>query len=386
MEELNRKLGIKEAGNFPSEWVEKSILLLESGSNPLTNQYLAMCIQQVVKLWLSSVRSKLKIHLSKSAMALGVADQTGCLKSGEIHMSFSDTFRDEASGEAWSHLKGQSCVQRRAKSLDRRRGGDTFWLCWDPRLTTDFKNAPLPLDEPKLDHYGIKKNIRKSKEVLGSDGNVDTWLSECFEFKLMEDLLGKVTKMHGKLAYKENSISSKKVEDLAGLHDLVIDLAKNGYTLTLSAFSDLVRKKLRIRGALYKPAYESWLKPTADSTIGCLDPKLKHILDYLLFEVVNPRIEQLTRDCQQKLADAESYNENLIKPYQDRQADIDPIIVDVLRHLNVDLAKVNSIGNSAEKMTKELYTLQANRILEAYRAIQPIHTENRLVQECILLE
>lgn len=32
-------------------------------------------------------------------------------------------------------------------------------------------------------------------------------------------------------------------------------------------------------------------------------------------------------------------------------------------------------------MTKEIYTLQANRVLEAYTTIQPIHTEDRLVQE-----
>ena len=32
-------------------------------------------------------------------------------------------------------------------------------------------------------------------------------------------------------------------------------------------------------------------------------------------------------------------------------------------------------------MTKEAYTLQANRVLEAYTAVQPIHTEDRLVQE-----
>jgi hypothetical protein len=32
-------------------------------------------------------------------------------------------------------------------------------------------------------------------------------------------------------------------------------------------------------------------------------------------------------------------------------------------------------------MTKELYTQQANRALEAYIAVQPIHTEDRVVQE-----
>ncbi|KAG9854901.1 hypothetical protein KCU98_g2939, partial [Aureobasidium melanogenum] len=418
MEELNRKLGIKEAGNFPSDWVEKSILLLEPGFNPLTNQYLAMCIQQVVKLWLSSVRSKLKIHLGKSAMALGIADPTGCLKPGEIHMAFSETFRDETSGEHWSHLKGEVLAARhpslRCSDVQKVRAvykeelshltnvvvfpskgcvplahklqggdydGDTFRLCWDPRLATDFRNAPAPLDEPKLDYYGIKKDIRKLKEVLGSDNNVDTWLSECFEFKLQEDLLGKVTKMHGKLAYKENSISSKKVEDLAGLHDLVIDSAKNGYTLTLNEFNNFVKKKLGIEGTLYKPAYESWMDPTIDSTIGRLKPNPKHIIDFLLFEIVNPCIEQLTKDCQLKLADAGSYDEDLIKPYQDRSTNIDPIVVDVIRRMDADLAKVNSIGNSAEKMTKELYTLQANRVLEAYTEVQPIHTKDRLVQE-----
>ncbi|KAI4718704.1 hypothetical protein E4T48_05079 [Aureobasidium sp. EXF-10727] len=418
MEELNRKLGIREAGNFPSDWVEKSILLLESGFNPLTNQYLATCIQQVAKLWLSSLRSKLKIHLGKSAMALGVADPTGCLKPGEIHMAFSETFRDEVSGEVWSHLKGEVLVARhpslRCSDVQKVRAvykeelshltdvvvfpskgcvplahklqggdydGDTFWLCWDPRLTTDFRNAPAPVKEPELEYYGIKKDTRTLRSVLGQDNNVDAWLSEAFKFKLQEDLLGKATKMHGKLAYKENSISSKKVEDLAGLHDLVIDSAKNGYTLTLSAFNDFVRKKLGIKGPLYKPAYESWMEPTTDTTIGRLEPNLKHIIDYLLFEVVNPRIERLTKDCQEKLADAESYDEDLIKLYQDRQADNDSIIVDVLRHMTADLKNVNYIGNSAEKMTKDLYTLQAHRVLEAYTAVQPIHTEDRIVQE-----
>lgn len=418
MEEINRNLGIREAGNFPSDWVEKSILLLESGFNPITSQYLAMCIQQVTKLWLASVRSKLKIHLGKSAMALGVADPTGCLKPGEIHMAFSETFRDEASGEVWSHLKGEVLVARhpslRCSDIQKVKAvykeelshltdivvfpskgcvplahklqggdydGDTFWLCWDQRLTTDFRNAPAPLDEPKLEYYGIKKDTRKLAEFLGSDNNVDRWLSESFKFKLQEDLLGKATKLHGKLAYKENSISSKKVEDLAGLHDLVIDSAKNGYTLTLTAFNNFVRKKLGIKGSLYKPAYESWMQSAADSNDGRLEPNLRHIIDYLLFEVVNPRIEQLNKDCQVKLADADSHDEDLVKPYSDRKADIDPIVVDVLRRMNADLAKVNSIGNSAEKMTKELYALQASRVLEAYTAIQPIHTEDRVVQE-----
>ncbi|KAI5242561.1 hypothetical protein E4T42_07646 [Aureobasidium subglaciale] len=324
-------------------------------------------------------------------------------------MAFSETFRDEVSGEVWSYLKGEVLVARypslRCSDIQKVKAvykeelsylldvvvfpskgcvplahklqggdydGDTFWLCWDPRLTTDFKNARTPLDELKLEHYGVKKDNRELRDVLGSDNNVDRWLLESFKFKLQEDLLGKATKLHGKLAYKENSISSKKVEDLAGLHDLVIDSAKNGYTLTLSAFNHFVQERLNIKGTLDKPAYESWMNPATDSTLGRLEPNLKHIIDYLLFEVVNPRIEQLTKDCQAILADAESYDEDL---------DIDPIIVDVLRRLTSDLAKVNFIGNSVEKMTKELYALQANRVLKEYTAIQPMHTEDRVVKE-----
>jgi hypothetical protein len=275
----------------------------------------------------------------------------------------------------------KGCIPLAHKLQGGDYDGDTFWLCWDSRLTSDFRNAPAPLGQSRLEYYGIKKDTRNLRDILGSDHNVDTWLSESFKFKLQEDLLGKVTKTHGKLAYKENSISSKKVEDLAGLHDLVIDSAKNGYTLTSSAFSDFVRKKLGVKGSLDKPAYEAWMDPKADSTIGRLEPNLKHIIDYLLFEVVDPRIEQLTEDCQEKLADAESFDGDLIKPYQERQADIDPIVVDVLRRLNADLAKVNFLGNSAEKMTKDLYTEQAARVLEAYTAVQPIHIEDRLVQE-----
>lgn len=56
-------------------------------------------------------------------------------------------------------------------------------------------------------------------------------------------------------------------------------------------------------------------------------------------------------------------------------------MVDVLRRLNADLAKINFIGNSAERMSDELYTLQANRVREAYTAVQSIHTGDRVVQE-----
>ncbi|KAH0277822.1 hypothetical protein KCU91_g2934, partial [Aureobasidium melanogenum] len=416
-EKLNRNLGIKQAGNFPSDCVEKCILLLESGFNPLKNQYLATCIQQSVRFWLTSVRSKLKINLPRSAMALGVADPTGCLKPGEIHMAFSETFRDEAAGEHWSHLKGEVLVARhpalRCSDIQKVRAvykeelshltdvvvfsskgciplahklqggdydGDTFWLCWDPRLTTDFRNAPMPLDEPELEYYGIQKDARSLKEVRGSENNVDTWLSESFRFKLREDLLGVVTNMFRKLAYKDNSITSDKVEQFAGLHGRIIDSSKNGYIFTPAALNEFSRK-LGIRGPLHKPAFESWMNSTTDSATDRLKPNLKHIIDYLLFEVVNPRLERLTKDCQQRLADAESYDEDLVKPFRDRKASNDTVIVDVLKQLTTDLAKVNSIGNSVEKMTKELYTLQANRVLEAYTAIQPIRTEDRIVQE-----
>jgi hypothetical protein len=71
----------------------------------------------------------------------------------------------------------------------------------------------------------------------------------------------------------------------------------------------------------------------------------------------------------------------LIRPYQDRKADVDPIVVDVLRRLNADLVKINFTGNSVEKTSNEMYTLQANRMGAAYTAVQPIHTGDRVVQE-----
>jgi hypothetical protein len=417
MEEINRAIGIRQTANFPSDGVEKSILLLESGFNPMTHQYLASCIQQVANLWLSSIRSKLKINLGMSAMALGVADPTGCLQPGEIHMAFSETFRDEVSGQVWPHLKGEILVARhpslRCSDIQKVKAvykeelshltdivvfpskgciplahklqggdydGDTFWLCWDPRLTTDFKNAPAPMEEAKPEYFGIKEDTRKLGDVLGSGNNVDKWLSESFKFKLQEDLLGKATKLHGKLAYKENSISSKKVEELASLHDLVIDSAKNGYTFTLRAFNEFAKKKLGIKGNLDKPAYESWMDPK-DSNVGRLKPNMRHIIDYLLFEVVNPRIEQFTKQCQEKLSFAETRDEDLERPYLERRNKADLIMIEVLDKMNMDLKKVNNIGVQVEKMTKEVWEAQANRALESYTAIRPIHAEDRVVQE-----
>ncbi|KAK5020087.1 hypothetical protein LTR60_000845, partial [Cryomyces antarcticus] len=204
-------------------------------------------------------------------------------------MSFSTGFHDDRSGKFYNVLQGREILIARHPTLRRSDiqkvravfkeelshlidvvvfpntgnfplagklqggdyDGDTFWLCWEPDLTTSFKNAPPPYNPLPPEHFGIKVDRTKLGEVA-SGPSLQTFLSKSFDFRCRRELLGQVTIFHEKLSYAENGIDSPGINALADLHDHLVDSSKNRYI-----FDD-----------------EAWQKYiTGSSDIGIKNPK-----------------------------------------------------------------------------------------------------------------
>lgn len=429
-EENNRSTTIQSVAGLPADSFEKAILLLESGFHPTKSKYLSKCILDLMKLWLVQMKEKLKIRLGKSTTVFGIADPTGCLQPGEMHMAFSKTFSDDKSGEAWSHLKGEVLVARhptlRQSDIQKVRAvykeelshltdvvvfpsqgrfplagklqggdydGDTFWLCWDARLTEPFLNAMPPIKLPEPETFEINVDKRKLSDMLGSDGSVDEWLAKSFEFKMQPSLLGQVTRYHSRLSYKENSISSPSVNALADLHDLIIDSAKNGYTFTSEAFRAYTKDILGIKRAPSKPIHETWMTSETDNTTNNIEnhnakaPQNDHIIDHILLQIVSPRISQLHENLQHHLSSAVTSDTDLSALYTSRltQHSADPLLISVLQTLLTSFTPLTTTWahsfNPSTKRDFSRYTRIANDLYPKYLSIQPSRNDHPVIQE-----
>lgn len=427
LEEASREMGIKSVGAFPADTTEKVILLLESGFYAKDFAMLAKELTQFVYSWTCQLRAKLKVRLPKSTSVYGIADPTGCLKPGEVYLGFSETFRDESTGEAWSSLRGEVLVARhpslrrsdiqKVKAVykeelshlrdvvvfptqgcwplaDKLQGGDydgdTFWLCWDSRLTSPFRNAPAPTSTADLKTFSIAVDERKLKDVLGVHQDVDAWLSQAFDFRLQEDMLGQVTNLHKRLAYRDNSICTPHVMAMADLHDLIIDSAKNGYTFDQKAFTNY-KRKCKIKEPP-KPAFEEQLNTSAAKgprPSGLIKHNPNHIIDKVLFEVVNPKIESMQAKLKGILDSAHSNDPELAAMYLDRCESPDPVIgevfEDLVKRTDVIVKRWNLTFNQNKDRNSPKFRLEADKCLlecyEEYRAINPYHANHASIQE-----
>ncbi|KAK5017460.1 hypothetical protein LTR39_001529, partial [Cryomyces antarcticus] len=266
LEESQREQGITWQAALPRLIMEKVNMLLESGFDPKTCTCLAERAHALIAFYLASVRNTLSLRIGRSTYVLGVADPKGCLKPGEVHMSFSTGFHDDRSGKFYNVLQGREILIARHPTVRRSDiqkvravfkeelshlidvvvfpttgnfplagklqggdyDGDTFWLCWEPDLTSSFKNAPPPYNPLPPEYFGIKVDRTTLGEVA-SGPSLQTFLTKSFDFRCRPELLGQVTIFHEKLSYAENSIDSPGINALADLHDHLVDSSKNGY-------------------------------------------------------------------------------------------------------------------------------------------------------------
>jgi hypothetical protein len=404
---------------------EKIKLMLEAGFLPTKSPYLADAIERFVQNKQVTKESKLRTPLGKSAFLFGVTDPLGVLKPGEVHVQFSSRFTDELTEESFLHLKRMNVVVARQPACRRSdiqkvrtivhpdlehlidivvfpsRGqyplagklqggdydGDLFWLCWDSKLVDPFFNAPAPVQSPNPLACGIKVDKRRLSEVMNPDDldSADSFFQEAFRFRSNPSMLGLVTVLLEKKAYRENRIYSEMLDKLCDLHDLLVDAPKQGYTFTQADLNIFQKETLKLPKLLttkppHKEAMDDCLGTTDVEKIEALRQKDYHhrpnrVLDYLYFDVFRAHNTETARRVKLSFStSAYETDETLLFPHKYLTEKRDPAITSELRELSDKFATLYrqwTSGFHTKASTPEAKNLLSEECYNTYLSIAP---------------
>ena len=122
---LDKTNEVSWLGGEPDSLAENAIFLLKAGFEPTKLPYLADKIRDMVYNYFSRMLATLKLPCSRSTFAFGIADPTGSLRPGQIHLLFSEAFKHPEGG--YISLDGfEVLVTRhptlRASDIQKHRG------------------------------------------------------------------------------------------------------------------------------------------------------------------------------------------------------------------------------------------------------------------------
>jgi hypothetical protein len=414
-EERQRADGVVWQGGLPYSSTEKIIQLLEWGFAPSKLSYLALLIQDAVETYFTRLTKSLKIRLSRSTIVLGISDHTQTLQPGEIHIVFSKPFVDEQSGDFYPSLDGRevlvarhpairnsdcqkvrACNKRQLSHLvdvvvfsaigcipmaSKLQGGDydgmdrnvtqsimfkiwlnlylgdTFWLCWEDPLVKDFQNAPAPITLPEAKSFGIEVDQETLGETLTRPDPIDTFLVKNFKLRCRPSHLGRSTNLVENLSYAENNIASFGVQQVAALHDLIIDASKNGYSLSEQDYKKFIESiptnvdTTKLNPPAYKNAIKAGFrgvleKAVANSSWRSQSRRLnkQNIVDNLYFQTIEPAILETFSKVGEYLAKGENFiDDELRQPYLEQRNGEDEDIRAEMKLLETNLQKVRDL-------------------------------------------
>lgn len=438
-EERRRTDGLRWQASLPKTLAEKIVLCLEAGFEPMKLPYLANAIERIAQLYFSRVMQSLAVRVGRSAMALGIADPKGVLMPGQVHFAFSENFVHDASGDSLPFLNGtevlvarhpalrasdiqkvktvyrpelshlvdvvvfpsRGCIPLASKLQGGDYDGDVFWVCWDPALVKDFKNAPAPLKIPKAETYGIEVDGRTLHDIVavGDRSPVDNFLAHSFSFACNPSLLGVATNFHESLAYFMNSINDPGVNLVADLHSYLIDASKNGYNFNQASWHRFLWENRAIRykqpeKPAYKVAMERGFEQSNSNRRSPVKniperPKFKddNITDVLFSKVIEPHLLQTIQELKEVLsAESKSWDVELQDPYMSENNSGDDSVRSELQHLKRRLAPIHQhwVQNvRGEKPDKDFNADAYNDTLEEcfrmFTELQPQNLEHALI-------
>lgn len=428
-------------GGLPFTRVDRVMYLLEAGFTPQQLPLLGDFVQKIVKQHFSSVVSTYQIPLPRSTLLMGVADPTGMLQPGEIHLFLSQPISDPTSGQSVSLFNNIEVLVARHPSLrnsdiqkvkavfypqlahltdvvvfsskgriplaSKLQGGDydgdTFWICWEPALAKNFKNAPAPLPGhgPKPEDLGIMVDRRKLGEFLSGPDPVNTYMSEGINFQLRPDVLGWCTNLHKRLAYLKNSLTNRKVEALAEVHDLLIDTRKNGYICGPEEFTRYVTQKTGLENPSlpaqgYEAAVEMGYEHEGRSRDLVVPENLVHILDILHFDLVDPEIRAAFQELEDicKPSHTAGLDSELTEQYRYEMENADDQIREELRILEEAFRKIYNnhwnatmhpkakglVTEDRSKGGQDRWAAALQKCYPRYEALQPKNLEHETIK------
>ncbi|KAL9055752.1 MAG: hypothetical protein Q9162_003388 [Coniocarpon cinnabarinum] len=295
--------------------------MIQSGYNIRKFEYLAKVATQTIKSYLTGISNDLKIAIRYSTSLIGVADPYSVLKPSEISLVFSDPaiagspILSDCDALVSRHPALRRSDIQRVHVVSRPElahlvdvvvfpttgsfplagklqggdyDGDTFWVCWDSRLVQNFRNAPPPAVTPKPEKYNIKVDRTTCGEMFDTGSSFDSrFLEFNFRLQLSESMLGTCTNYHTRLRYTIGRMNDPLLEDLADMHDLLVDSSKNGYTFTELAWTNWKMQNTRFRG-IRKPMYDLAhdMPHEDDAHLKAKNPtSQRDIIDHLVFDV-----------------------------------------------------------------------------------------------------
>ncbi|GAB7333164.1 hypothetical protein MBLNU13_g04825t1 [Cladosporium sp. NU13] len=384
-----------EEPGLPVEPSRKASMFIDkAGYMPHEHPIIADAFERMIEAYLQGIRYNHRFSCLKSTLLPGIADPYGVLRPGEIHLVLSQPLKDELTGEQFSvfadkavlvgrdpTLRGSDiqkvrCIRHKdlahlidvvmfssrgkiplaAKLQGGDYDGDRFWVCADERLVNPFLNAPV-LDQRGIDFFGIQQETRTLEEIIspeyfGTEEHATAFLRIVLPIACRDKLLGLVTNYCNDLSYNRHNgkgLWDYGVTIVADLHDLIIDADKNGYLYGMAEFAQFRReKRLPDESFLRRREYDANLNAaklrsengysseTKLLTILATRPRrTSHILDRVIFDMVNPPF----------LAYLQHFQQNVVKAAEQTICDPD---------LEFELAKLES--NAHRKLPVDLYT------------------------------
>ena len=426
LEERRRNDDIATRAGFPQAGMEKAIQMLESGFEPTAFTPLADIIAAELQSLVKQMLKAIKIVLPLSTMVYGIADPSGTLEPGEIHLCFSTSFHDRTSDRSWTSLHSHVLVARtpsaRASDIQKVRAvykpelahlqdvvvfskkgprplagklsggdydGDMFWICWEPLLVKPFENRPAPQQLPDPTSLGIKVDKRKLGDIVSDPDSEDQtrhFVRIGTANRMNSNWLGVITIMHARVMYVEGLLSPRAVT-LTNAKDLLIDSDKNGYTFDSEALERFKQENDLAR--LPTPAYFKYKRPADEDDEVSVEyeaPKHANIVDRIYFWTLKPRFDEACEAAVKKLqANASDFDADLTAFYNGTALDALPgsVIKYELVKLDRNLGDLKDRWKKlmdqrralkemkAEKKGNELFESAVVECRETYLAIKP---------------
>ncbi|KAH7359228.1 RNA-dependent RNA polymerase [Plectosphaerella cucumerina] len=406
------KAGVDFLGGLPNKDAEKCHFLLAGGFHPMKLKLLNDLCWKLVEQDANRLQQTLKLRIPRSTYAFMAIDFEGILQPGEVHFGFSSNFKTDVGNETLLHgfdvlvarapAHFPSDIQRvRAVFRPELAGftdviifpstgdvpladllsggdydGDQAWVCWDPNIVNNFRNAepPEPVD---FEQMGI---LRKEKGTLADlvasergdmDAAVDRFLFNGCRFNMGEQLLGMCTKLKERLCYKNYSINDPKIVKLSSLLSALVDQGKQGIVFT---HDDLIRFKAMFELILKSsdlPAY--WqIKSTTTRNTSYSKPT-DHVLDFLRFSVAEPKIEKAMAEFHEwRIADSKNYDMCLTRPVHELEAHKSLHLISIHKYLKKDLEQLfEKWRQRVGTWGTERFDEKVRSLYEAWRAIKP---------------
>lgn len=276
---------------------------------------------------------ELRLALPKSTYLLGVADPKSCLAPDQIHIFVSDS----------SMFNGHPCLDRidvlvsrhparRASDIQKVRArfkpelshlvnvvvfptkgsfplagklqggdydGDRFWVCWEESLIKDFHNAPAPYRSPSPSQYGIKQDKTTCAEL----GGFTEFRRRSMSFQLQRSFLGVCANHFDRVVSFTGSLHDPAVKALADICDLLLDCAKNGYSLDESGWNDVLAR-LNLPRNLANPAYKIINADTDLFENVAVSGQANNINDDLIFGIARPEAQRAVKSLEARYDDS----------------------------------------------------------------------------------